>query len=130
MQMPVNGMKPRSLENARIVGNLVYPAMDPNDAAYSDEDLGSAQGAFVAQYSVYVVAGKDGIGYPVNAKNMGKTKPSDFANAKANCAKLASPPVWLTASPGPVDPCPQDPTTLNFLPWGGTRPMHSRPYST
>ncbi len=127
MQMPVNGMKPRSLENARIVGNLVYPALDPNDAAYSDEDLGSAQGAFVAQYSVYVVAGKDGIGYPVNAKKMGKTMPADFANAKANCAKLASPPVWLTASPGPVDACPQDPTTLNFLPWGKTRHMHSTP---
>ena len=127
MQMPVNGMKPRSLENARVVGNLIYPALDPNDAAYSDEDLGSAQGAFVAQYSVYLIAGKDGIGYPVKAKNMGKTKPADFANAKANCAKLASPPVWLTASPGPVDACPQDPTTLNFLPWGKTRHMHSTP---
>ncbi|WP_035354386.1 hypothetical protein [Edaphobacter aggregans] len=76
---------------------------------------------------LYLAAGKDGIGYVVKAANMGNTKPADFANMKANCAKLASPPVWLTASPGPVDPCPQDMTTLNFMPWGKTRHMHSTP---
>ena len=58
---------------------------------------------------------------------MGNTMPADFADAKANCAKLAVPPVWLTASPGPVDACPQNPVTLNFFPWGKTRHLHMTP---
>jgi hypothetical protein len=48
-------------------------------------------------------------------------------NPKANCAKLAAPPVWLTMSPGPVDPCPTNPATLNFLPWSDTAHLHMTP---
>jgi len=137
MKMPVNGMMPRVLTNAKIVNNtdentgkpvqLVYPRLQAQNPAFADEDLGSAGGTLIEPYMVYLAAGKDGIGYPVNARNMGNTKPADFANMKANCAKLAAPPVWLTASPGPVDPCPQDTTTLNFMPWGKTRHQHSTP---
>ena len=127
MLMPVNGMQPRALAGARVVGNLVYPRLDPNDAAYADEDLGSAGGTLVEPYNTYLAAGKDGIGYPVNSAILGHTQPADFRDAKANCARLNGPPVWLTNSPGPVDTCPQDPSTLNFLPWGKTRHLHATP---
>jgi hypothetical protein len=137
MRMPVNGMRARALEDARIVNTtdentgkpvqLVYPKLQAQNPAFADEDLGSAGGTLIEQYMVYLAAGKDGIGYPVNARSMGNTKPADFAHMKANCAKLAAPPVWLTASPGPVDPCPQNTTTLNFMPWGKTRHQHSTP---
>lgn len=127
MQMPVNGMVPRALAEARIIGNLVYPKIESEDAAYSDEDLGSAGGTLVEPYGTYLAAGKDGIGYAVNTAMLGHTQPADFGDVKANCAKLKGPPVWLTASPGPVDPCPQDATTLNFLPWGKTRHLHATP---
>jgi len=134
---PVNAMKAQALQNARVVTNndentgkpveLMYPALAAQNAAFADEDLGSAGGTLIEQYMLYLAAGKDGIGYVVKADNMGDTKLADFANMKTNCAKLASPPVWITASPGPVDPCPQDLTTLNFMPWGKTRHMHSTP---
>ncbi len=134
--MPVGGGMSASLRGAHVVTTfdrntgtavpLVYPA-NPRDAAWNDEDLGSAGCTLVQKFGMLLCAGKDGIGYVVKTSNMGNTMPADFANAKANCAKLASPPVWLTASPGPVDPCPQDTTTLNFMPWGKTRHLHMTP---
>lgn len=105
---------------------LVYPT-NPTDPAWSDEDLGSGGCTLVEQYGKVLCGGKDGLAYVVNASSMGNTMPADFANAKANCLKLASPPVWITSSPGPVDPCPQDPTTLNFMPYGKTRHLHMTP---
>jgi hypothetical protein len=137
MRMPVNGMRPLALEGAKEVTNtdentgkpvkLVYPKITAQERGFADEDLGSAGGTLIEKYQIYLAAGKDGIGYAVKTANMGNTQPADFANMKANCAKLAAPPVWLTASPGPVDPCPQDATALDFLPWGKTRHMHSTP---
>jgi hypothetical protein len=137
MRMPVNGMQPRALAGATVVTHvdehtgkpvqLVYPKISAQTRGFADEDLGSAGGTLIEKYMIYLAAGKDGIGYSVKAGNMGDTKPADFSNMKANCAKLAAPPVWLTASPGPVDPCPQDATTLDFMPWGKTRHMHSTP---
>jgi hypothetical protein len=136
MERPVNGGMAVSLKGAKVVLStdsntgatvpLLYPA-NPNDAAWNDEDLGSAGCTLIKSYGLLLCAGKDGIGYVVKTADMGNTMPPDFANAKANCAKLASPPVWLTASPGPVDPCPQDATTLNFMPWGKTRHLHMTP---
>ena len=35
--------------------------------------------------------------------------------------------MWVSASPGPVDPCPRDVTTLDFFPWGKTRHIHATP---
>jgi hypothetical protein len=134
--MPVGGGMKISIKNTRSVQSgvdetgravtLVYPK-DPTDPAWSDEDFGSAGGTLIAQYGVYLAAGKDGIGYSVNTQNLGHTQPADFGNAKANCAKLKAPPVWIAASPGPVDPCPQDETTLDFMPWGKTRHVHATP---
>jgi hypothetical protein len=69
------------------------------------------------QYGVYLAAGRDGIGYSVNTDSLGHTQPADFGNAKANCAKLKGLPSGLAASSGPVDPCPQNETSLDFKPW-------------
>jgi hypothetical protein len=134
--MPVGGGMKISMKNTRSVKNgvdemgrpvtLVFPK-DRRNPAWSDEDFGSAGGTLITQFGVYLAAGKDGIGYPVNAHNPGHTQPADFGNAKANCAKLKAPPVWIAASPGPVDPCPQDETTLDFMPWGKTRHVHATP---
>jgi hypothetical protein len=104
---------------------LVFPKMATGN--WSDEDWGSAGPACIFPIGVCVAAGKDGIGYPIKTANMGRTTLKDLANPKANCKKLAAPPVWLTMSPGPVDPCPADPMTLNFLPWGYTAHLHMTP---
>jgi hypothetical protein len=105
---------------------LVYPA-NPADPAWGDQDLGAGGCTYVTQYGKLACGGKDGLLYVVNADNMGNTMPADFAHPKTNCARLASPPVWFTESPGPVDPCPQEVTTLDFMPWGKTRHLHMTP---
>jgi hypothetical protein len=71
--------------------------------------------------------GKDGIGFPIDTAHMGGTKVADLKNPKQNCRKLKAPPVWLTMSPGNVDPCPTNPMTLNFFPWGDTAHLHMTP---
>jgi hypothetical protein len=134
--MPVGGGMKISMKNTRSVQSgpdetgravtLVFPK-DPTNPAWSDEDFGSAGGTLIAEHGVYLAAGKDGIGYSVNMHNLGHTQPADFGNAKSNCAKLKAPPVWIAASPGPVDPCPQDQTKLDFMPWGKTRHVHATP---
>jgi hypothetical protein len=133
--MPVGAGMNVSLAKAKVVVNtnslgqpvqLVYPVL-PTQTAWDDEDLGSGGGTLLAQYQLYLASGKDGIGYVVKTGAMGNTNPADFANAATNCAKLASSPVWLTEDPGPVNPCPQDETTLNFMPWGKTRHLHMTP---
>jgi hypothetical protein len=134
---PVNGMSMAgAMTGAKVVSSidpqtgvvvpLLYPA-NPTDPGWNDEDLGSAGCTLIEKYGKLLCSGKDGIGYVVNTANMGNTMPADFADAKANCAKLATPPVWMTASPGPVDSCPQNTVTLNFFPWGKTRHMHMTP---
>lgn len=134
LQRPVNGGMNLSLKNARLTATvndqgtptvLVYPAMATGN--WSDEDWGSAGPACIFSLGVCIAAGKDGIAYPVKTANLGGTTLKDLANPKANCAKLAAPPVWLTMSPGPVDPCPTDPRTLNFFPWGDTAHLHMTP---
>jgi len=104
---------------------LVFPKMA--SGAWSDEDWGSAGPACIFSIGICIATGKDGIGYPLKTANLGGTTPADLANPKQNCAKLASPPVWLTMSPGPVDPCPANPMTLNFFPWGDTAHLHMTP---
>lgn len=135
VEMPVGGAMSSPTNTRTVISRdattdrvvpLVYPT-NPTDPAWSDEDLGSGGCTLVQQYAKLLCGGKDGLAYVVNASNMGNTIPTDFANAKVNCLKLASPPVWITSSPGPVDSCPQDPTTLNFMPYGKTRHMHMTP---
>ena len=123
-----------ALKNARLVPEindqgtptvLVFPEMA--QGAWSDEDFGSGGPACIFAIGVCIASGKDGIAYPVKTANLGGTTPADLANPKANCAKLAAPPVWLTMSPGPVDACPTDPRTLNFFPLGDTAHLHMTP---
>jgi hypothetical protein len=132
---PVNAAMAPSMKHARIVKTknaqgkavqLVYPQI-ATPGAWWDEDLGSAQGALLENYGFFIVTGKDGIAYVTKIADLGETKPTDFANPTTNCGKLATPPVWLTEDPGPVNACPADQTTLNFFPWGKTRHMHMTP---
>ncbi len=96
------------------------------DAAYGDEDLGSAGPSMVRKYRVILVCGKDGIAYPVKMDAMGKTMPADFANAPANYAKLAQPPIFYSYFPGyNINAAPQDSATLDFDFAGKTRHLHS-----
>jgi hypothetical protein len=131
---PVGGGMNMSLKNARLAPMvndrgvptlLVYPNMA--NGAWADEDWGSAGPACIFPLGICVAAGKDGIAYPIKTANPGNTTVTNLANPKANCKKLAAPPVWLTMSPGPVDPCPPDPRTLNFFPWGETAHLHMTP---
>lgn len=104
---------------------LVFPNMAAGE--WSDEDWGSAGPACIFAIGVCIATGKDGIAYPIKTANLGGTTVADLADSKANCAKLAAPPVWLTMSPGPVDPCPKNPMTLNFFPWGDSAHLHMTP---
>jgi len=131
---PVGAGMSMPLEGARIEADMnergrpvprVYPQMAAG--AWSDEDWGSAGPACIFSIGVCIAAGKDGIAYPIKVSNLGGTTLNDLKNPKSNCAKLAGPPVWLTMSPGKVDPCPTDPKTLNFLPWGDTAHLHMTP---
>jgi hypothetical protein len=131
---PVGGGMNIALKNAKrveMIGDrgtpilLVFPEMASGN--WSDEDWGSAGPACIFSIGVCVATGKDGIAYPIKTASLGGTTLADLANPKANCAKLASPPVWLTMSPGPVDPCPIDPRALNFFPWGDTAHLHMTP---
>jgi hypothetical protein len=132
---PVGAAMHMSFKNAQIKSNmndqnvpmlLVYPQMPTG--VWGDEDWGSAGPACLFALGVCVATGKDGIAYPVKISSMGGTMPNDLKNPAANCKKLAFPPVWFTMSPGgDVNPCPADPTTLNFFPWGATAHLHMTP---
>jgi hypothetical protein len=136
IRKPVNGGMMVSLDNATFrmapaVAGMGVPAVQVVPAmatgGWSDEDWGSAGPACIFAINVCIAAGKDGIGYPINTTKLGGTTLADLANPKANCLKLAAPPVWLTMSPGNVDPCPADPQTLNFFPNGDTAHLHMTP---
>jgi hypothetical protein len=134
MSHPVGGGMNMSLQNAKVEASMsaagklsvrVFP--DIAQGAWADEDWGAAGPACIFAIGVCVASGKDGIAYPVKATAMGGTTVADLKNSVANCAKLAGAPVWLTVDPGPVNPCPKDPTTLNFFPWGDSAHMHMTP---
>jgi hypothetical protein len=133
---PVGAGMSMSMANARVEARknqkgqavlLVWPQLSPQSRA--DQDLGSAGVAYIADLNIVCGGGKDGLLYCLHADKMGGTEPADFADAKANCAKLVGgTPVWGTMDPGQgIDPCPQDPHNLNFLPFGDTAHMHSPP---
>jgi hypothetical protein len=133
---PVGGGMSMPMENARKVrtqdsqGNpvlLIYPQLSAQ--ARTDQDLGSGGLAYIADLNIVCGGGKDGLLYCMHADKMGGTKLADFANAHANCTKLVGgKPVWATMDPGPtIDACPQDPRSLNFLPFGDTAHIHAPP---
>jgi hypothetical protein len=133
MQSTAGGMND-ALKNARLEASindrgkpvvLVFPEMAKG--AWADEDFGSAGPACIFSIGVCIASGKDGIAYPIKTANLGGTTVADLANPEANCKKLAARPVWLTMSPGPVDPCPTDPQKLNFFPGGHTAHLHMTP---
>lgn len=126
MSMPLkNATRVKMVDRQGATIELVFP--DMASGAWSDEDWGSAGPACIFSIGVCIATGKDGIAYPIKTANLGGTTPADLTNPKANCAKLAATPVWLTMDPGPVDPCPTDPTKLNFFPWGDTAHLHMTP---
>jgi hypothetical protein len=128
MSMPMANARVEARKNAQGQAVLlVWPQLSPQSRA--DQDLGSGGVAYIADLNIVCGGGKDGLMYCLHADKMGGTKPSDFANAKANCAKLVGgTPVWATMDPGTgIEPCPQDPRNLNFLPFGDTAHMHSPP---
>src|ERR1019366_5506369 len=123
-----------SLKNARLVSMVSargVPTLlvDPDMATgnWSEEDWGSSGPACIFSINLCIATGKDGLAYPIRTTNLGGTTVAGLRNPKANCAKLASPPVWLTVDPGPVDPCPADSRTLNFFPWFDTAHLHMTP---
>ncbi len=131
---PVGGGMNVSLKNAKrleMIGArgapivIVLPEMASGN--WSDEDWGSAGPACIFAIGVCIATGKDGIAYPIKTADLGGTTIADLADAKANCSKLAAPPVWLTMDPGTVDPCPTDARSLNFLPQGDTAHLHMTP---
>jgi len=133
---PVGGGMSMPMANARLVANrntqgqpvlLIYPQLSAQ--ARTDQDLGSGGLAYIAALNIVCGGGKDGLLYCMHAANMGGTKLTDFSNAHANCAKLVGgTPVWATMDPGNnIDPCPQDPRSLNFLPFGDSAHLHSPP---
>ena len=130
---PVGGGMAMSLVNAKLVANqtstgvpniLVYPNMATGTDA--DQDWGSSQAGCIYPIGKCIAIGKDGIGYVLSIPDFVGTTATDVGT-KANCAKLASPPIWATVDPGPVDPCPTDPKTLNFFPNGYTAHLHATP---
>jgi len=103
-----------SLTNAQVVTGIdaqgerfmrVVPDMAAG--AWSDEDWGRPARHVCSRSASVWRAERMGSPIPSN-REPGGTTPGDLANPKTNCAKLAAAPVWLTMSPGPVDPCPTD----------------------
>jgi hypothetical protein len=133
---PVGGGMSMPMANARLVAGrdergkpvlLVYPELSPG--ARTDQDLGSGGLAFIADLNIVCGGGKDGLLYCMRANKMGGTTLADLKTAHTNCAKLVGgTPVWATMDPGHnIDPCPQDPRNLNFLPFGDSAHLHAPP---
>lgn len=133
---PVGGGMAMPIANSRVEARLdkrgkpvllVWPQLSP--AARTDQDLGSGGLAYVAALNIVCGGGKDGLLYCLHADAMGGTTPAALHNPHANCAKLVGgAPVWATMDPGAgIDPCPQDPRNLNFLPFGDTAHIHAPP---
>lgn len=109
---------------ARASGSLTGTHLTTNNG-WDDEDLGSGGPAFIPAFNFLIGSGKDGIAYVLDAANMGKTKPADFANSAANYAK-AKWIGWLTYYQ-PASPTPANPTDLNVLYGQRTHHNHSQP---
>jgi hypothetical protein len=105
---------------------LVFPKLSPE--ARTDQDLGSGGVVYIDALNIACGGGKDGLLYCLHGDNMGRTTLADLNDPHANCAKLVGKaPVWATMDPGDADPCPADPSSLNFLPFGDTAHIHATP---
>jgi len=94
-------------------------------AAWGDQDFGSGGPVIVLSAQAVLAAGKDGILYTGNLKNLGKTQPGDLAPNKTaeNFARLRVSPVFYTYFPGfQLSPDPNNPAQLNV--WEDQRTHH------
>jgi hypothetical protein len=100
-----------------------------NGSMWSDQDFGSGGPVYVAASHAVLAAGKDGILYTGNARELGDTQPGDLAagHFAANYAKLRMPPILYTYFDPGVPPAPASPTQLNLFPGGATRHLHGSP---
>lgn len=108
--------------------DLMLPAA--SNAAWTDQDLGSAGALLIPRFNMLLGAGKDGILYVLNSESLGKTPGDAFnspANIHANYAK-ARQIIWFTFFPGfDVSAMPADLTKLNVDYGNRTHHMHSTP---
>lgn len=91
------------------------------NSQWTDQDA-HLTGTLVERFHQYITAGKDGIGYVVPTQNFPQTAPADFANPKANCAKVA---MYEFGWDLGIDPCPAKFSTLNQFFGGKTRHQHA-----
>ena len=91
---------------------LTGPAWGDQDAVLS--------GTLLLDYNLYVTAGKDGIAAVIDTTKFPDTAVLDFADPKANCAKVRL--YWAGWNQN-ADPCPTDQRALNL--GGKTRHQHS-----
>ena len=126
-----DGADPTLVDDSLILGKVkatINRASNFNN--FLDQDLGSGGPLLIEEFGLLLGAGKDGIAYVFDVKNMGKTKAGDFAPDKIseNYAKLKSSPIWFTYFPGfGVSPSPTKLTDLDTLFQGRTHHQHSTP---
>jgi outer membrane protein assembly factor BamB len=98
------------------------------NGGWNDMDLGSGGCIIIPELNIICGAGKDGILYVLDSRNMGKTKPADFGNPRANYQKLKSPPLFFTYFPGfDKSSAPDNIKSLDMLFSGRTHHMHGTP---
>lgn len=96
-----------------------------NGGGWDDMDLGSGGVTYIPALNVLLGAGKDGIGYVMNSKILGKTQVNDFLAPATNYAKTLW-TGWLTYYQA-ATPMPTNPRDLNQLYANRTHHMHSTP---
>lgn len=97
------------------------PMAEDCSPVWGDQDAHLA-GVLLPDKNLYVTAGKDGITYEASTQNFPDTRPADFANLKANCAKVKEFAAGWNLG---MDLCPTNAPALNRMPGGKTRHQHA-----
>ncbi|MGI4755779.1 MAG: hypothetical protein ACRYGF_02905 [Janthinobacterium lividum] len=97
------------------------PMNEDCSAVWGDQDA-HLTGLLLPDKHLYVSAGKDGITYVADTRQFPDTKPADFRNEKANCAKVKQ---FAAGWDLQMDLCPTDAPALNRMPGGKTRHQHA-----
>jgi hypothetical protein len=98
--------------------------------SWGDQDFGAGAPVLAPTAQAVLAAGKDGILYMGNVKNLGKTRPADLNPSATvqNYAKLKAPPIFYTYYPGPqLSPTPSDVSRLNVWETQRTHHLHGTP---
>jgi hypothetical protein len=119
----------RRPSNFRIGPHMARLGMADMGATWSDQDLGASGIVLLEEPGIALVSGKDGILYTIRLNNPGNTMPTDLmpANAAANFAKLAAPPILYTYFDPSINPAPVNPTSLNRFAANRTHHLHGTP---